>query len=121
LTAANYIDALYDLCVFGGNDLTGEEMKALVEMFVSQRSYEEREKNFTDAIDKLTDASAAMSLLVAELHGDLSDHNARLKIIEACHNQQQKMYTLKIAGAALIVSIISQLHNIIRFFQGIVK
>jgi len=133
MTVANIGNPEYfiDRTLYQGDvELTVDELETILDrcsqMFASHATCEEREKavltavnGLKDSFTEMKDAAAALSLIVTNIHAELRsttyEHDARIKLIEACHKRQQKMYSVQIATAALIVGIVSQADHIAKF------
>ncbi len=118
-----------DMAAYGGNDLTPEELDTILyrcsQMFASQETMEDREVRYMEAIDRSTEGTAALSLIVTNIAAKQHEQDIRLVIVEECHKQKRRTLNAKMIGIALAVSIAglvtSNLNHIATFFKTFAK
>lgn len=113
MTVANLDPGFFDLhgidiAAYGGKNLTAKELEMILDrcsqMFTSNGTTD----GLKDAIEDLKSATGAMTLMFSRIQANNNEHEVRIRIIEECHKEQRRMLNVKIAAAALFVSLVAK-------------
>jgi len=98
-----------------------DELKELLDIFVSEKTCAEREKNFLTAMENNTAAVESMTTAANTITEQANDHETRLSVIEADRKRKQRTLPVKLTIGGLVIAALAQADNVIAFIKKIAQ
>ena len=98
-----------------------DELKELLDIFVSEKTCAEREKNFVEAMKSNTVAVESMARAASDISEQVGKQETRLSLIEGDIKRKRASLPVKLSIGGLAVGIFTQLEHIVAFVKKVVE